>query len=510
MTKRDGVTPPFTERPGLPSSPTAIRTAASPLAVAPRLPERLNSALEPHYRLALGEDGHAYIVTVDLPNPRGHQVGTREANAIIADRLRKAGSSATSVEVRDIAESMRAHAELYLMREPIRYRNAEIPGGLEVALYDDRDTRVVIKAGRVQIVTAGSPTVFYRTPTCRPMAIPADQGDVQLLKRYVNLDDVQFLLFIALVTYTMAHPKIAGSKFIILVLLGGQGSGKSHVANIALRLIDPSTLGVQRFPGSARDFAIAAQGAHVLAYDNLRAFSPSMSDLLCTASSGGTYATRALYTNSEQTVLPLHVALILNGIYGAFISQPDLAQRCLVMHLRPIDESQRRSEADLARQFEADLPVIQRGLFDLIAEILKHVDTVEVTSPERMIDFSRWLAAMEQAHGVPADVYQSAYSAALNDGQLDTLLDNLLGATVLEFAEKLDEPWTGTPTELLGKLSNHITLSAERSRAWPSNPIALSRRLTPLAAALHTQGVVVELSRGRHRTITIRKKGGTK
>jgi hypothetical protein len=485
------------------NNPMAVQAAAAPLAVVPEPPAQVARALRDDHRAALGRDGRVYLIERDNPNVRAHPLGTRAANAVLGELLRRVGELGTPAQVRDLTEAIRSHAELHLPAEDVWYRYGAIAGGVEIALYDDADTRVRITPGRVDVVTSGSLVAFYRTPHCRPMALPAASGDVGLLNQYLNLDDTQFTLYVGYLTYTMARPKVPSSKFLLLVLLGGQGSAKSTAAQITVRLIDPSAVGVQRFPGSARDLAIAAQGAHVLAYDNLRRIHPSMSDALCTASTGGSFVTRQLYTDAEQVIMPLHAAVILNGIFGGFMSQPDLAQRSLVFHLRPIDERHRRSESDLARRFEADLPAIQRGLFEKTAAILQHLDSAEVTTPERMYDFSRWLAAMERADGVHADVYQAAYSTLLHEAQLDSVMDSLVGATVLEFAEKHGE-WTGTPTELLTELGKLVTVSAERSREWPSNPISLGKRLAVLIPALLTQSVVVDVTRGRDRRVTIK------
>ena len=115
----------------------------------------------------------------------------------------------------------------------------------------------------------------------------------------------------------------------------------------------------------------------------------------------------------------------------------------------------------------------------------------------------------EKAQGVPAGIYQVAYSEALNQGQRDSLQDNQLGAAVLEFAEGLfGTEWHGTPADLLGKLNAQATKGTQRSREWPQNPIALSKRLGPLQASLQTQGVTLGFGRGKHRTISIRTNGG--
>ena len=137
----------------------------------------------------------------------------------------------------------------------------------------------------------------------------------------------------------------------------------------------------------------------------------------------------------------------------------------------------------MLREFELELPAIQRGLFDLISNIMLHLPTAEVTNPERMIDFVRWLAAYEKVDGVPPGIYQASYSAALCQGQRDSLLDNPLAAAILEFAEeRMGTSWSGTPTELLTKLNATRSQSAQRSREWPQCPIGLSKRLGPLHA----------------------------
>ncbi len=144
------------------------------------------------------------------------------------------------------------------------------------------------------------------------------------------------------------------------------------------------------------------------------------------------------------------------------------------------------------------------GMFNFISKIFKCLPHAEVTNPERMIDFVKWLAAMEKADGVPVGVYQAAYSDALNQGQLNCIQDNLLAAAVMNFSQDyLDELWSGTPDEFLIHLNKQQSQSILRSRDWPQNAIALSKRLLPLQASLLTQGIRVEFSRGKKRNITI-------
>jgi len=135
-----------------------------------------------------------------------------------------------------------------------------------------------------------------------------------------------------------------------------------------------------------------------------------------------------------------------------------------------------------------------------------YLPTAEITDPERMIDFVKWLAAMEQVRNVRKGTFQGLYSEGVNEGQRDSLMDNSLSAAILDLVE--DEnftEWTGAPALLLGKLNFITEDGIQRSRDWPDNPIALSKRLRPLLAALLSQGVLVEFGRGKERTITIKK-----
>lgn len=140
----------------------------------------------------------------------------------------------------------------------------------------------------------------------------------------------------------------------------------------------------------------------------------------------------------------------------------------------------------MQEEFEKDLPAIQSGLFNLIASNLANMSSVNVTNPERMINFCKWLAASEKTNAIPEGTLQSEYSLAINQGQRDALNDNLLAATVLEFGESLTSKWSGTPTELLRTLTSMLPRSAQHSREWPDNPIALSKQLQSLQAGLKT------------------------
>lgn len=484
--------------------PVPYTQGKSQFAVRERLPYDLHHCIG----LTLSLEKKAYAVVSKNGNPYVLLIGSTELNARLMKQAHKSGITLRSADLAEINDHLKASAFLHGVTTLISLRVAPIDRGIEIDLGDDAHTRVRITAGKVEIVTAGSLVLFRRSSNTLPMAMPAPVGNWRLIEKYLNASPSDRLLLVAWISYVLAHPKMPSNKYPILVLQGNEGSGKTSLCqNILIRIIDPSRIGVQTFPKNEKDMAIAGLNAHVLCYDNLRHFTRHMADMLCIASTGGFISDRKLYTDADQAAILLHVALVLNGIHQ-LIDQPDLAQRCLTVHLNRIEGANRKSEGDFIKEFEADLPAIMRGLFDLIAAIFMHLPYVEVTNHERMIDFVYWLAAMEKADGVPPGIYQGLYSHTLQQGQLDALMDNPLAAAIIEFTDsRTEKSWSGTPADLLSALLPFARLGTLRSQDWPQNPIALSKRIAALQVGLLSQGIRVELTRGKQRTITLSKEG---
>jgi hypothetical protein len=458
--------------------------------------------LKKSFKLVTSQNGCAFAIFSFGNNCYALKIGEKRLNAIIQNL---AGKRLTKNELAEINDYLIAKAEESGQITNVYSRVAPSENGIEIDVADTNNTRIKLTANGVEIITDGSTIPFFKNPLAKPMVMPAEKGCLNLLKKYVNLNTFDFLLFIAWLSYTLAHPKISTNKFVILVLIGDGGAGKSFLCeNVIIPLLDPSSVKVQKFPRTDKDLAIATQNAHISCFDNIRNFSTDMSDNLCIASTGGVITSRKLYSDGDQNLLMLHTALVLNGIHS-FVTEPDLAQRCLTLHMKVMPADARRSESEMLEEFHKDLPAIFRGLLDLIADVFKHLPNVTVTNAERMIDFSTWLAAMELVHNAPAGAYQDLYSTMLNEAQLDTLVSNPLAAAIIQFTKNKNNftngKWTGMPSELLEELES--LQSNIRYSDLPTNPIALSKRLTPIRSALLTQSIRVEFSRGKHRTISI-------
>lgn len=432
-------------------------------------------------------------------------IGSPELNARIRANTRKKGLRLKQRDIDEINENLCSEAEESATEVDLLPRVSPLAdGGVEIDLCDGAGTTVSVTVKGVEVLNGTSMTLFLRPPLALALPKPASYGDFKRLHAYLNLKHADFYLYIAWLTFSIASPKIAASKYVFLVLRAMQGAGKSFASKVTKRLVDPSSAEAQMLPGNPKDLAIALQASHLLVIDNLRDLSVLMSDTLCIAATGGTMTSRQLYTDDGQKALNLHGVVLFNGIHPA-IGQSDLADRCLILFLAVIPPEARKSEAQMLKDFEADYPVILRGLYDVISKILQNLPDAKVVAPSRMLDFCRWLAAMELSLGMPEGALQYNYADSIKDAQLESLLDNPLAATILEFVQKQNgDEWVGTPTDLYDALTGTAEYSLQRSRAWPSSAAVLSKRLHGLQAPLLAQGISLDWTRGKDRQIVLR------
>jgi hypothetical protein len=458
------------------------------------------------YELVLGKNGIAYLHNaVDTHEPV-HAVNSKAANTIVKGHAMAKGKLLKNSDLKEFNDSLIAVAELRCEPRSVFSYVAKADKGFEVDIGDAHNTRVLVEPGKVNLRQSGSETLFTRSRNRAPYPTPATRGDLKRLEKYLpNVNAVDRLLLKVKLAYTLSHAKIDITTFIILLLIGGQGTGKSVLSRTLCRLLSPSLTGVQMMPLNQRDLMVATQNAHVLFVDNLRGLSAWQSDMLCIVATGGYLSSRMLYTDDELVVKSVHCGVVINSIHDSS-GFSDLSQRCLTIRLGDLDENDRITEEELSRSLDADLPYIFRGLLELCAQILARLPDVVVTNPERMLDYVRYLAACELIDGAPPGVYQAAYSANLREGQQDSLAESTLAGALIEFSEALSATWQGEPGALLSKLEALVPRHIARSGDWPKTPAMLSRLLRSMQTSLKSHEIIVTFGRGEKRWIRIQTK----
>ena len=309
-----------------------------------------------------------------------------------------------------------------------------------------------------------------------------------MLKPFLNVSDSDFVLVVA---WMLACLRREG-PYPVLVLSGEQSSAKSTFSAMLRALLDPSIAPLRALPRNDWDLFITAGNQHLLVFDNVSALRPWLSDTLCRLATGGGFAVRRLYTDQDEVLFDAVRPLILNGITD-IVSRPDLMDRAIFLALDPIPDEQRRTTEEIWKEFEAARPKILGALLDAVSTGLRLYHKTRLEKLPRMADFARWATACEKGLW-PAGTFLSAYNRNRGDA-VDTVIDaDQVASTVLSLIDGQTE-WQGTATELLRALYDHAGEWIARTRAWPTSPQALSRRIRRVTPLLRKSGLEVDHKR---------------
>jgi hypothetical protein len=283
-----------------------------------------------------------------------------------------------------------------------------------------------------------------------PLPLPVPGGTVDQLRVFTNLrDDTDFVLMVA---WLLAALRDRG-PYPVLVLAGEQGSAKSTLSGMLRSLVDANVAPLRSLPRDDRDLFIAATNGHLLAFDNVSGIPAWLSDALCRLATGGGFATRQLYTDTEEVLLSAVRPILLNGI-DDMVSRPDLADRAIFLSLIPLRETQRRTERELWATFRQDAPRILGGLLTTMAKGLSALTSVQLSKLPRMADFAHWISACETALW-PAGSFSHAYRLNRQRAVDDVVqLDPLANAIRRFMAGR--NTWTGTATDLVAVLNGKL------------------------------------------------------
>ncbi|SIN98772.1 hypothetical protein SAMN05444722_0021 [Rhodovulum sp. ES.010] len=326
---------------------------------------------------------------------------------------------------------------------------------------------------------------FKRAPSMAALPVPiAGSGDLDALRAFVNVgSDQDFRLMVG---WLLGCLRPSG-PYPLLILTGEQGSAKSTTSKVLRALVDPSELETRSFPGDERDLVIAAQGAHVLVFDNLSRIKPSMADALCRLATGGGFATRKLHSDADEVLFDATRPCILNGIPD-LAERADLADRAIALTLPTISETGRVFEQEFWERFAEAQPRILAALLDAAACALDKLDAVTLAERPRMADFARWVTAAEPALRWPPGAFLEAYQAnrrALEETALD---GNALASAILALLAD-HGPWRGTATDWIAHLRRCYPALTDAADAFPRKPAAFGAELRRIAPLLRRRGI---------------------
>lgn len=446
-------------------------------------------------------DGRAYARVPVGEHHENHEVKTKGFKSwLVRAFYQETGRPPSNDALQGALGVIEARAEFDGLERVIHVRVAPGPGdGVCLDLCDAVWRSIRIDAG-VWCVDEATQARFRRPAGALALPLPERGGSVRELATFANVAGPDFPLLVAWITSALRPV----GPYPVLVLSGEQGSAKSTLAKLLRRLIDPHVSPLRTEPRTAQDLMVSATNGWVVALDNLSSLSVWLSDALCRLATGGGFATRALYTDSEEVFLEAQRPVILTGIEDC-VRRGDLADRCVFLHLPVIPEADRRTEADFWADFAAAAPRLFGALASAVADGLRLLSSVRLDRLPRMADFARWGEAVCRSQGWEAGDFLRAYERNRRDAQEAALEDSPVALALREMMTGIDS-WEGTAGELLTELTDRSTAAtnpAAKDR-WPKTPAKLSNLLRRDAPALRAVGVDVSFSRGHKRRIVVK------
>jgi hypothetical protein len=344
----------------------------------------------------------------------------------------------------------------------------------------DRDWHAVRITAAGWSIVQSPPVRFRRTKGMQALPFPERGTPISVLKPFLNVADNDFVLVVA---YLLAALRPSG-PYPILVLYGEQGTAKTNFIRRLRSLVDPNFVATGSLPSSGRDALVAANNSHMQCFENVSKLTDSMSDVLCRMATGGGWRTRALFTNTEETLFTGARPIALEGIAN-FVARGDFQDRAIIL---PLDRLSRyRTERELDAAFARHRAGILGALLNLLAQGVRRLPETRLAQPPRMADFAHWAVACG------LDMFEAEYRAN-HQRAIDVILEHDPIAQALQAL--IVKEWRGTAQELLIALGPAIGIT---------NTKVLSDRLRRLAPLLRSKGLDIrhEQRSASRREITI-------
>ena len=267
-------------------------------------------------------------------------------------------------------------------------------------------------------------------------------------------------------------------------LSGEQGTGKSTVGRLLIRLVDGADAHLRSVPKTEDDLAVAASAGWCLGLDNLKSIPAWLSGSLCRAITGEAIAKRELYSDDDVLMLAFQRPVLLTGIdVGAL--DGDLAERMLPLVLTTINSAARRTERQLWAAFAQDHAVILGALLDLACLVWARMPEAaeQMTHRPRMADWGELLWALDDVTGWKT---LDAYLGTQEDLVDDVIDADPVATAIQRWSRSGSTAWKATTAELAEQLKPPVV-----PEDWPKTLALFSARLVAVAPALRARGIDV-------------------
>ena len=150
-------------------------------------------------------------------------------------------------------------------------RVARFEDAIWIDLCDEDWRAVKVTAGGWEVLDNPS-VIFVRSPTMRSLPNPSEKGDITPLWPLLNIPVEEQILLLCwiLECYRVETP------YVVLELVGEQGSAKSKTQDVLRDFIDPNQVNLRAKPKNRESLFISAENSHLISYENLSHLQPEL------------------------------------------------------------------------------------------------------------------------------------------------------------------------------------------------------------------------------------------
>lgn len=339
---------------------------------------------------------------------------------------------------------------------------------------------VRITPGAWEIVESPE-AMFVRPESMQPLPEPIPGGFIDSLWKVANVPEGSRLLVLAWLIECLRPD----TPYPVLELLGEQGSAKSTTQTALRRLIDPNACDLRGAPKSVEDIFVSAGACCLVSYENVSHLPAPMQDAMCVLATGGGFAKRKLYSDSEESVISVKRPIVLNGIAAAVTAQ-DLVDRTLTIETPVITE--RLEVTALWQAFEAERPRLLGALLDIAAKTLAILPGMHLPADDRprLVEFALLGMAVAKAVGKEPEDFLQEFNACRQESLSRTLDASPVAAAVVDLIEACPQGMTAPVKEILLALEHYRPTGCD---SWPRSPKGLGDALRRAAPALRQLGI---------------------
>lgn len=450
------------------------------------------------FRMVRDMQGECYAVRRFAPYT-AFRIKSAESRAVLAHEYRKAFRSTARAKAIDEAVSELGGEALAADKSPIHVRIAPHGPGFVLDLGRD-DGVVVVAEPEGWKLTKDSPVTFKRNDFTHPMQNPERGSSFVLLRKHFRIAAGDFDLLPGYLVSVLFPQRPRP----ILLLQGGQGTGKSTVATMIVSILDPSEAPLHSPPRHVDSWIDVASSVSLVVIDNLSDVPVWLSDALCRSTSGDAIIKRVLYTDADLHVRRVRASVILTTIEPGAL-RGDLGDRVLQLVLEPFPPGERRELLEVVTDLASDAPKILGAILDAACAVMRRWKSLNLRDLPRMADFAKILAAMDEEYGTQS---LPRYLEKRKSFAADIAFSDPVVAAVASFMDQR-RSYDATATELLPLLETH-GLGSDGNRRWI--PATLGKALARANDSLRAIGIECsrdKVTSGRERRVHLRKTAQT-